>query len=37
MQPVIPAELMHSTAQLLVYFVTIVAGLVSFMWSTRAF
>jgi hypothetical protein len=35
MHPVIPPELMSSAAQMLVYFFTVVAGLVSFMMITR--
>jgi hypothetical protein len=36
MQPVVPPELMHSAVQMMVYFVTVVAGLVSLMWTVRA-
>lgn len=36
MQPVVPPELMQSAAQMVIYFVTVVAGLVSLMWTVRA-
>jgi hypothetical protein len=36
MHSVIPQELLSSAAQMLIYFFTVVAGLVSFMMTTRA-
>lgn len=36
MHPVVPPELMHSAAQMAIYFVTVVAGLISLMWTVRA-
>lgn len=35
MPPVYPPELMTSAAQMVIYFVTVVAGLVSFMMTAR--
>ena len=36
MYPLIPPEMMGSAAQLVIYFVTIVAALISFMMTSRA-
>jgi hypothetical protein len=36
MHPVIPPEMTSSAAQMLLYFVTVVAALVSFMMTARA-
>jgi hypothetical protein len=35
MHPVMPPELMHSAAQMVVYFATVVAGVVGFLMTTR--
>jgi hypothetical protein len=35
MHPVFPPELMTSAAQMVIYFATVVAGLVSFLVTTR--
>jgi hypothetical protein len=36
MPSLIPAELVTSAAQIVIYFFTVVAGLVSFLMTTRA-
>jgi hypothetical protein len=36
MQPAIPPEMLNSAAQLVIYVVTVVAGLMSFLMTGRA-
>jgi hypothetical protein len=35
MHLVVPPELMHSAAQMAIYFVTVVAGFLSLLWTAR--
>jgi len=35
MHPLVPPEMIHSAAQMMIYLVTVVASVMSVMWSMR--